>query len=311
MARWYGGAARRTAAQPNQKGFLMSITFPARPALAPLRLLCVLAHPDDEALALGGMLARYAAEGVETYLVTATRGERGWQGDPSEDPGPAALGRLREAELRAAAAVLGLHEVSILGYGDGALAAADGSETVAVVAGHIRRIQPQVVVTFGPDGATGHPDHIAISQITTAAVLAAAEPQRAASGAMWPHRVDKLYYLADSRERTAAYDAAFGASAMTVDGVVRRVPGWEPWAITTRVDARAYAPQAWRAIACHRSQIPENIAEQLTSEQHRLLWGIQEFYRVFSLVNSGRAVEDDLFAGVERQAASGPLLDTP
>ncbi|NTU84474.1 MAG: PIG-L family deacetylase [Chloroflexales bacterium] len=289
----------------------MAIAFPTRPAGAPLRLLCVLAHPDDEALALGGTLARYAAEGVETFLITATRGERGWQGATVEDPGPDALGQLREAELRAAAAVLGLREVTILGYGDGALAAADGREAVAVVAGHIRRIQPQVVVTFGPDGATGHPDHIAISQITTAAVLASAAPYHDAAGSTRLHQVDKLYYLADSRERTAAYDVAFGDSAMTVDGIVRRFPGWEAWAITTRIDARASAPQAWRAIACHRSQLPPGIAERLTTEQHRLLWGMQEFYRVFSLVNSGRAVEDDLFAGVERQVASEPSLDTP
>jgi hypothetical protein len=72
------------------------------------RLLCVLAHPDDESLATGGILARYAAEGVATYLITATRGERGWQGDPRADPGSEALGQLREAELRAAAQVLGL-----------------------------------------------------------------------------------------------------------------------------------------------------------------------------------------------------------
>ena len=76
----------------------------------PLRLMCVLAHPDDEALGNGGTLAKYAAEGVETYLVTATRGERGWQGDARDDPGPHALGAIREAELLAAARVLGIQE---------------------------------------------------------------------------------------------------------------------------------------------------------------------------------------------------------
>ncbi|NJM09244.1 hypothetical protein HC891_28120, partial [Candidatus Gracilibacteria bacterium] len=185
-----------------------------------------------------------------------------------------------------------------------ALAAADGCEAVALIADHIRRIQPQVVVTFGPDGATGHPDHIAICQLTTAAVLAAAPCRDAAA----PHQVAKLYYLADSRERMAVYAAAFGDTAMTVDGVVRHVPGWEPWAITTCIDTQAYAQQAWRAIACHRSQLPAGIADQLTVEQHQLLWGVQEFYRVFSLVNSGQALEDDLFAGVERHAASMPSL---
>ena len=64
-----------------------------------LKLMVVLAHPDDESLGMGGILARYAAEGVETYLITATRGERGWFGDPAEYPGPTALGQRREQEL--------------------------------------------------------------------------------------------------------------------------------------------------------------------------------------------------------------------
>ena len=65
----------------------------------PLRLMCVLAHPDDESLGMGGTLAKYAAEGIETYLVTATRGERGWFGDEKEYPGLEALGKIRGAEL--------------------------------------------------------------------------------------------------------------------------------------------------------------------------------------------------------------------
>ena len=73
-----------------------------------LRLLCVLAHPDDESLGMGGTLAKYAREGIETYLVTATRGERGRFGSEIEFPGFAAVGRLREAELLAAAKELGL-----------------------------------------------------------------------------------------------------------------------------------------------------------------------------------------------------------
>ena len=72
-----------------------------------LKLMAVLAHPDDESLGTGGILAKYAAEGIETSLVTATRGERGWFGDEREYPGLEALGQIREAELRAAAEVLG------------------------------------------------------------------------------------------------------------------------------------------------------------------------------------------------------------
>ena len=71
-----------------------------------LKLMCILAHPDDESLGTGGILAKYAAEGVETYLITATRGERGWMGDEKDDPGPEALGQLRTQELQAAARAL-------------------------------------------------------------------------------------------------------------------------------------------------------------------------------------------------------------
>ena len=83
-----------------------------------MRLLAVFPHPDDGSLGLGGTLAKYSGEGVETYLVCATRGERGWNGPEEDDPGFAALGHLREAELRCAAAHLGLYEVSFLDYID-------------------------------------------------------------------------------------------------------------------------------------------------------------------------------------------------
>src|SRR5580765_9064929 len=86
------------------------------------RLMAVLAHPDDESLGVGGTLAKYASEGVEVFLLTATRGDGGRYhghrpGEP-QHPGPSALAKIRENELRAAAAVLGVHEVSLLDYGD-------------------------------------------------------------------------------------------------------------------------------------------------------------------------------------------------
>lgn len=264
-----------------------------------LRLLCVLAHPDDESLGTGGALAKYAAAGVETFLLAATRGERGWQGAEREYPGPEALGRLREVELRAAAEVLGLRAVAFLDYCDGELQQADSGEAISRIAGHLRRIRPQVVVTFAPDGSTGHPDHIAICQLTTAAIVYAADAGVRLADAAPAHRVAKLYYLAESNERLAAYDAVFGDSAMTVDGVKRRVPGWPSWMITTRLDTTAYCQQVWQAIQCHRSQLPDYQALlDLPEAQHRFLWGTQEFYRAFSLVNGGPAVEDDLFAGL-------------
>jgi LmbE family N-acetylglucosaminyl deacetylase len=265
----------------------------------PLRLLCVLAHPDDESLGTGGILARYAAEGVETSLLMATRGERGWQGDERDNPGPQALARLREAELQAAAKALGLRRVRFLNYLDGELDQADADEVVAAIARHIRLLRPDVVVTFGPEGATGHPDHIAISQLTTTAVMCAADCAYRVANAWPPHRVAKLYYLAESRQQAERYTALFGDTAMTVDGVRRSFGGWENWAITTRVDTAPYWRQVWRAIGCHQSQLPGYAAlAALPEAQHQALWGVGEFYRAFSRVNAGRAVEDDLFAGL-------------
>src|SRR5687768_15624609 len=100
----------------------------------PLRLMAILAHPDDESLGFGGTLAKYAAEGVEVSLVVATRGERGWQGDPAANPGPCELGRIREAELRAAGSMLDVREIVFLNEPDGELAHADATHVVARLA---------------------------------------------------------------------------------------------------------------------------------------------------------------------------------
>src|SRR4051812_28664308 len=120
-----------------------------------LGLMCILAHPDDESLGTGGILARYAAEGVATSLITATRGERGWQGNPAAYPGSHALGQMREAELRAAAHVLGLREVAFLDYQDGELDRAHPAEAIGRLVAHVRRLRPDVVVTFDPTGLYG------------------------------------------------------------------------------------------------------------------------------------------------------------
>ena len=178
-----------------------------------LKLLAVLAHPDDESLGFGGTLAKYAAEGVETCLVTATRGEAGRLGSFGKSGEPLEVGRVREAELHAAGAVLGIREVSILGFPDGAVDQVPASIAISAIVSHIRQIQPAIIVTFGPDGGYGHPDHIAISQFTTAAALCAADSGYCADDGQptvsSPHRVAKLYYLSWRRNKWDAYQAAF------------------------------------------------------------------------------------------------------
>jgi len=271
-----------------------------------LNLMCILAHPDDESLGLGGILASYAAAGVETTLITATRGEKGWTGPEEEYPGPEALGQLRAAELKAAAAVLGIRQVFFLDYIDGELDQADPAEVISRIVPQLRRIRPQVVVTFDPNGAYGHPDHIAISQSATAAIVAAADgTYRTESGP--PHTVSKLYYMVSTRASTTAYQSVMGELVMRVDGVDRREVAWEDWAITTRIDTRDYWPQVWQAISNHRSQIPAfDELGRLTDERQAELWGTQYFYRAFSLVNGGRQLENDLFAGL-RTHSQPPL----
>jgi LmbE family N-acetylglucosaminyl deacetylase len=264
-----------------------------------LKLLAVFAHPDDESLGVGGVLAKYAREGVETHLLTATRGQRGYRGLPDPDPGLEAFGAYREGELRAAARHLGLSAVSLLDYVDGDLDQADPVEAAGLIAAHIRRVRPQVVLTFGPDGAYGHPDHIAISQYTTAALVLAADPGAPAPAAGTPHRVAKFYHLVDSKALVETYNRYFPELCIEVDGTVRRWAGWDDWAITTQVDADAYWEMACEAIACHRSQLVgfDGFQERL-AEHHTLLVGQQNFYRAYSLVNGGRRREADLFAGL-------------
>jgi len=263
-----------------------------------LKLMCVLAHPDDESLGMGGTLARYASEGVETYLVTATRGERGWFGDEKENPGLEALGRIREAELRCAAETLGIREVHFMDYIDGDLDQAPYDEAVGKVVSHLRRVKPDIVITFAPDGAYGHPDHIAICQMTTAAVVCAADPDYADTLSE-PHSVSKLYYMAWPKGKWDAYQSAFGDLVMHIDGVERRAIPWPDWALTAVIDTTEYWSTVWQAVSCHKSQLPAyGQLEHLPENHHKGLWGSQEYYRVLSTVNGGRTRETDLFDGI-------------
>lgn len=270
------------------------------------KLMAVLAHPDDESLGLGGTLAKYAADGVEVSLVTATRGDagrfRGRRPDDPGHPGPPELARIREAELRAAASELGVRDVWCLDYRDQQLDRADPRQAVADIARHVRRVRPDVVVTFGPDGAYGHPDHIAISQFTTAAMVASADPGLSLTGvdgALPPHVVSKLYYLAWPASTWTAYEDALKKLVASVDGVERQATPWPDWAITTMVDTRRFWPAVWRAVSCHESQVAgyESL-KNLSHEHHEALWGSQSFYRAFSHVNGGRVRETDLFEGI-------------
>ncbi len=266
---------------------------------APLqpRLMAVLAHPDDESLGIGGTLPHYSAQGVSTHLVCATRGERGRYFDNSDRPSDDEVGRIREGELMEAARVLGVSDVRLLGYRDGSLDAVSPRGAIGRIVAHIRRVRPQVIITFDPWGGYGHPDHIAISQFAMAAVAAAASADFSADGE--PHLVAKLYFITWGEEPWALFQRAFKQLGSTVDGVQRHASPWPGWSITTRIDATAHAESAWRAVQCHRTQMSMyGELENLSSREHQQLWGEQTFYRAMSVVNGGRAPESDLFAGL-------------
>ncbi len=264
-----------------------------------LKLLAIFPHPDDETLGLGSTLARYSAEGVETYLVCATRGERGWFDSEGPNPGWEGVARIREAELSCAAEYLGLREVSYLDTIDGDVDQANPDAMIRKLVRHIRRIQPHVVVTFAPDGNYGHPDHIALSQLTMGALVCAADENFIDADGQSPHRVSKFYYMVDSVDIVRISVEAFGGISMDVDGVTRHHVGWKDWQITTRLDNSRYMAAIQKAIQCHKSQLPGyGPISEWSLEELANVFGVGNFYRAYSLVNGGRNVETDLFEGL-------------
>lgn len=267
-----------------------------------LKLLAVFAHPDDEAMGMGGTLAKYSAEGVETHLVCASRGEVGWFGPEEQNPGPERLGQLREAELKNAVKELGMTSLSFLDYIDGQVDQADPADAIEKIVTHIRRIQPQVVVTFPHDGNYGHPDHIAIGQFTNAAIVCAADSSYADPENLASHRVSKLYYMVDGENFVNLIAPFMGDMTFPVDDQIRGEAPWKDWMITTHIDMAEYCHTAWRAIQCHQSQLATlgALAEMHEDAAVAVLAMQGTFFRAFSLVNGGRKVETDLFEGIKK-----------
>ena len=161
-----------------------------------LKLLCITAHPDDEAGAFGGTLLLYGERGVETSVVCLTAGtaakNRGTARTSEE------LAKLRTAELYASCAFLGVSNCEVLHYPDGQLDRANFFEVVGELVARIRRLRPHVVLTFGADGGlTGHLDHAMAGAFATQAFQWAGRPDRYAEQiqqGLPPHRAQKLYY---------------------------------------------------------------------------------------------------------------------
>jgi N-acetyl-1-D-myo-inositol-2-amino-2-deoxy-alpha-D-glucopyranoside deacetylase len=283
-----------------------------------LTLLAVHAHPDDESIAMGGTLARYAAEGARTVLVCCTRGEEGEIHDPTLDPVHAAprLGAIRERELRMAAAILGVGDadVRVLPYRDSGMAGtpanrrpdsftnADPTEAAERVAAIIRATRPGVVVTYDPGGGYGHPDHKKAHRITLDAIARASRDGDGDGGPAWS--VSKLYYTVvslstlltvNTEMRARGLAAPFREDEHAFDIRQLAVPDA---AITARVDVAGYTELTDRARRAHRTQLTDDDPLlALPPDLAARVFAVESYIRAFTLVSAPDR-EDDLFAGL-------------
>ncbi len=258
-------------------------------------LLALFAHPDDEAFGTGGTLARYAAAGAEVTLVCATRGEVGEIAE-GVDATPETLGQVREAELRCAADTVGVRQLIFLGYRDSGMAGtpenadprafvnAPADEVILELIGIIRRLRPQVVVTFEPNGGYGHPDHIAIHRHTVTAFHAAADPARyLEQGPAW--EAARLFYTAIPRSFFLGMRDELAAMGQDTSDFARFEDdgaGWPDDKVNVTMDVADTVEAKWSALQCHRTQfgpsnlfrrLPEPLVKRMMSQEHfALAW---------------------------------------
>lgn len=218
--------------------------------MEPLKLLAVLAHPDDETFRCGGTLALLAQRGVRVHVLTATRGEAGSCGEPPLCT-LAELPAVRERELRCACAALGIEPPRLLDYRDGQLAAADAEHLIEEILDVVDEVGPQVLLTFGLDGLSGHPDHVAIGRY-------AMEAYRRADG------VAALYTLALPRSVAELLK-------------IKQVQPVPDEAIALSVDVSSVWEAKLAAIRCHATQWSASPVMHASIERQRLFLGTEHF----------------------------------
>lgn len=215
-------------------------------------LLAVFAHPDDETFRPGGTLALLARRGVCVHVLTATRGQAGSRSDPPlctlEE-----LPVVRERELYCACAALGLEPPQLLEYEDGKLAEADPEKITAQILAAVSEIRPQVLITFGPDGLSGHPDHVAIGQC-------AAEAYARSDG------IAALYALAVPRSLAEQLE-------------MRQVHPVPDEQIALRVDVFPVWEAKRAAMTCHATQRTSTPIMSIPKARQRLFFGREYFVR--------------------------------
>ncbi|MEV4864439.1 PIG-L family deacetylase [Streptomyces ossamyceticus] len=273
----------------------------------PLTLMAVHAHPDDEATGTGGVLARYAAEGIRTVLVTCTDGGCGdgpggvKPGDPGHDP--AAVASIRRQELKASCEVLKISDLEMLGYADSGMVgwpSNDAPESfwqtpvekgAARLADLMRRYRPDVVVTYDENGFYGHPDHIQAHRITMAALEMTEDLAPKVYWTTMPRSSMRRFgeimreFNPDMPEPDPAETAALAEIGLPDDE------------ITTWVDTTAFSGQKFDALAAHASQGENIFFLGMGKERFGEFMGVETFVRVQD--TTGAALpESDLFAGL-------------
>ena len=273
-----------------------------------LTLMAVHAHPDDEASSTGGILARYAAEGVRTVLVTCTNGELGDAPDGTKPGSPghngAEVARHRRRELEASCAILGVSHLEMLGYHDSGMKGwpsndateafwntpvADGADRLGEL---MRRYRPDVVVTYDANGFYGHPDHIQAHRITLAALQATAAAR-------------KLYFPAIPQSDVARFlDLVRRAGIeMPPDEDFEPDFGTPDDEIAARVDCTAFAAKKYAALEAHASQGDNTFFLRFGLELFTEVFGVESFQRALDTTGSP-VPEDDLFSGLRSIPAS-------
>lgn len=268
-----------------------------------LTLMAIFAHPDDEAFGTGGVLSKYAHEGVEVHLVMATLGEAGQVANPAIQV-TQPLGVWREQELRRACASYGIQHLHLLGFVDGQTTVAPQSLAVFKLVKLLRQYRPQVIISFGPDGIYGHYDHLAVHRWATAAAQLAAQPEYWPEAGS-PHRVAKFYHRAIPQDSIAAIEKTTGRIAVPIDGVPFPFVGYPMEQITTLVDVREYARQKIAGVRCHASQLdPTSPYLREDFELNDFPWFWQETFILaycredITPINGTGVKEADLFSGI-------------
>ena len=267
-------------------------------------LLLVHAHPDDEAIATGGVMMKARADGHRVVLVTATRGEVGEIHNMDEASSRPRLGEIREKELENAARILGVSRGEFLGYRDSGMAGTSDNENPASfhqapldeAAGRLIKIlreeKPDVVVTYEETGSYGHPDHIKCHEVTNAAL-----DQMLRGPDSWTPK--KLYYTAIPRSLMEAFIEAMPEEARRQqEQSTIQLTGTPDELVTTRVDVSDFVDRKREAFLAHVSQNdPNSWFATMQDQVYRLAFGTEYFQLVRG--KPGMALpEDDLFAGV-------------